>query len=50
MTATTARPGPNDVLPCKTESARYRHLARGQVCHACGVSVGPPPAPKETAA
>lgn len=26
------KPGPNDVLPCGTESARRRHLAHGEIC------------------
>jgi septal ring factor EnvC (AmiA/AmiB activator) len=33
---TTSRPGPNDVLPCGTESARRRHQARGEDCAICG--------------
>jgi hypothetical protein len=28
--------GPNDLLPCKTESARRRHLARAEHCDECG--------------
>nr|MDT0658061.1 hypothetical protein [Micromonospora sp. DSM 115978] len=36
VTATAGpRPGPNDVLPCGTESARMRHLAHGQTCRRC---------------
>lgn len=28
-------PGPNEVLPCGTESARRRHAAHGQTCRTC---------------
>jgi hypothetical protein len=31
----TARPGPNDVLPCGTESALRRHQAHGRICPVC---------------
>lgn len=34
------RPGPNDVLPCGTDSARRRHLAHGRDCTVCGVPDG----------
>lgn len=27
--------GPNDLVPCPSESARRRHLARGEICVAC---------------
>jgi hypothetical protein len=36
------RPGPNDLLPCGTESAVRRHLAKRERCWICGV---PKPAP-----
>jgi DNA-binding XRE family transcriptional regulator len=29
------RPGPNDVLPCGTDSARRRHLAKAELCPVC---------------
>ncbi|MGC4886739.1 hypothetical protein [Micromonospora sp. DT227] len=39
-TATTDAPGPNDLLPCGTDSARRRHLARNEQCTLCGVEDG----------
>jgi hypothetical protein len=35
---TSARPGMNDRLPCGTDAARRRHLARGQECDTCRTS------------
>lgn len=32
--------GPNDVLPCPSESARRRHAAHGQTCQVCEVTPG----------
>lgn len=29
------KPGPNDVLPCGTDSARRRHLAHAFICPTC---------------
>ena len=29
--------GPNDLAPCKTESARRRHITKGETCATCGV-------------
>lgn len=36
-------PGPDDCLPCPSESARRRHLARSEQCETCDVSVDGPP-------
>lgn len=33
---TTVRPGPNDLLPCKTPSSVRRHLAKAEECPTCG--------------
>lgn len=33
----TPRPGPNDCLPCPSDSARRRHLARAEHCDTCRV-------------
>lgn len=34
MTA-PARPGPNDVIACPSESARRRHMAKAELCTVC---------------
>lgn len=39
-TSTTGAPGPNDLLPCGTDSARRRHLARNERCRRCGLDDG----------
>ncbi|MDQ0371568.1 hypothetical protein [Catenuloplanes indicus] len=40
------RPGPNAILPCGTDSARRRHLARGKRCKTCWPTyLGLPPMP-----
>jgi hypothetical protein len=39
MTTPTG-PGPNSLLPCGSESARRRHLARNETCPRCHVEGG----------
>jgi chromosome segregation ATPase len=34
-------PGPNDTMPCGTETARRRHLAHGVLCHRCNAADRP---------
>ncbi len=52
MTTTTSAdaPGPNDLLPCGTDSARRRHLARNERCARCGVEDGRAPTAEARAA
>ncbi|MEV1315330.1 hypothetical protein AB0J14_04515 [Micromonospora arborensis] len=41
MTATVVTPGPNDLLPCPSESARRRHAAHGRTCRTCDTTPAP---------
>lgn len=38
MIAVGDRFGPNDLMPCGTQTAKRRHLAKGEECDTCGTS------------
>ena len=42
------RYGPNDLMPCGTDPARRRHLARGEVCDTCRTTRRPPDTNQQT--
>jgi hypothetical protein len=49
METRKTRPGPNELLPCGSGSARRRHLAHSRPCQVCWPAGGLPAMPDTTA-